>query len=65
MMLIKSANLFVSAPHVFMIGYQFSRIACQDFQLKMLKLEKFLYAFANRGDEVQKLDAIENDKLLL
>ena len=55
----KICELIHDAPHVFMIGYQFSRIACQDFQLKMLKLEKFLYAFAYRGDEVQKLDLIE------
>ena len=61
----KICELIHDAPHVFMIGYQFSRIACQDFQLKMLKLEKFLYAFANRGDEVQKLDLIEENDLVI
>ena len=58
-------ELIHDAPQVFMIGYQFSRIACQDFQLKMLKLEKFLYAFANRGDEVQRLDLIEENDLVI
>lgn len=58
-------KLLHDSSQVFMIGYQFSRIACQDFQLKMLKLEKFLYAFANKGDEVQRLDLIEENDLVV
>ena len=51
--------------NVHMMGYQFSKIVCTDFQLKMLKLKKFVYAFVNRGGEIQKLDIIKKDDLVI
>ncbi len=53
------------AKNVHMMGYQFSKIVCTDFQLKMLKLKKFVYAFVNRGGEIQKLDTIKEDDLVI
>jgi len=58
-------KLIHDAKSVHMFGYQFSRIVCNDFQLKMLKLKKFIYAFVNRGNEIQKLETIEENELVI
>ena len=34
----------MNAKKVHMIGYQFNKIISNDFQMKMLKLKKFVYA---------------------
>ncbi|MEG0367746.1 MAG: MurR/RpiR family transcriptional regulator, partial [Coprobacillus sp.] len=53
------------AKKVHMIGYQFNKIISNDFQMKMLKLKKFVYAFVERGDEIQRLDMIDKDSLVI
>ncbi|MGX8680496.1 MAG: MurR/RpiR family transcriptional regulator [bacterium] len=58
-------KLIHDAKRVHMFGYQFSRMVCNNFQLKMLKLKKFIYSFVNRGDEIQKLDTIEEGDLAI
>lgn len=58
-------ELIHEAHRIHMFGYQFSRIIANDFQLKMLKLKKFIYAFVNRGDEIQKLETIEKGELVI
>ncbi|MBO6046727.1 MAG: MurR/RpiR family transcriptional regulator [Erysipelotrichaceae bacterium] len=58
-------ELIHDAHRIHMYGYQFSRIIANDFQLKMLKLKKFIYSFVNRGDEIQKLETIEKGELVI
>jgi len=53
------------AKKVHMLGYQFNKIIANDFQMKLLKLKKFIYAFVERGDEIQKLDMIDEDTLVI
>jgi RpiR family carbohydrate utilization transcriptional regulator len=53
------------AKKIYMIGYQFNRIVSNDFQLKMIKLKKFVYSFVERGDEIQRLDMIDEDTLVI
>ena len=33
--------------------------------MKLLKLKKFIYAFVERGDEIQRLDMIDKDSLVI
>ena len=58
-------HMIHSAKKVQMIGYQFNKIISNDFQMKLLKLKKFVYAFVERGDEIQKLDMIDEDTLVI
>lgn len=53
------------AANIHMFAYQFSKLVCSDFQQKMLKLRKFVYAFADRGDEIAKLDTIQEGELVI
>ena len=61
----KICEMIYHAKKVHMIGYQFNKIISNDFQMKMLKLRKFVYAFVERGDEIQRLDMIDNDSLVI
>ena len=61
----KICKMIHEAKDVHMVGYQFSKIVCTDFQLKMLKLQKFIYAFINKGDEIQKLETIVPGALVI
>ncbi len=58
-------HMIYQAKKVHMIGYQFNKIISNDFQMKMLKLKKFVYAFVERGDEIQRLDMIDQDSLVI
>lgn len=53
------------AKKIHMIGYQFNKIISNDFQMKMLKLRKLVYAFVERGDEIQRFDMIDKDTLVI
>ena len=61
----KICQMIHQAQKVHMIGYQFNKIISNDFQMKMLKLRKFIYAFVERGDEIQRLDMIDKDSLVI
>lgn len=61
----KICEMIHNAKKVHMIGYQFNKIISNDFQMKMLKLRKFIYAFVERGDEIQRLDMIDEDSLVI
>lgn len=61
----KICHMIYEAKKVHMIGYQFNKIISNDFQMKMLKLRKFVYAFVERGDEIQRLDMIDSDSLVV
>lgn len=58
-------DMIHKAEKVHMIGYQFNKIISNDFQMKMLKLKKFVYAFIERGDEIQRLDMIDDESLVI
>lgn len=58
-------HMIYNAKKVHMIGYQFNKIISNDFQMKMLKLKKFVYAFVERGDEIQRLDMIDENSLVI
>jgi len=58
-------HMIHQAQKVHMIGYQFNKIISNDFQMKMLKLRKFVYAFVERGDEIQRLDMIDKESLVV
>ena len=58
-------QMIYKAKKVHMIGYQFNKIISNDFQMKMLKLKKFVYAFVERGDEIQRLDMIDENSLVI
>ena len=58
-------EMIYQAKKIHMIGYQFNKIISNDFQMKMLKLKKFIYAFVERGDEIQRLDIIDQDGLVI
>ncbi len=58
-------ELIHDAPNIHMFAYQFSKLVCTDFQQKMLKLRKFVYAFADRGDMLAKFDTIEPGELVI
>ena len=61
----KICHMIHTAKKVHMIGYQFNKIIANDFQMKMLKLRKFIYAFVERGDEIQRLDMIDDESLVI
>lgn len=61
----KICHMIYQSKKVHMIGYQFNKIISNDFQMKMLKLRKFVYAFVERGDEIQRLDMINEDSLVI
>lgn len=58
-------KMIYQAKKVHMIGYQFNKIISNDFQMKMLKHRKFVYAFVERGDEIQRLDMIDEESLVI
>lgn len=61
----KICEMIHKAKKIHMIGYQFNKIISNDFQMKMLKLGKFIYAFVERGDEIQRLDMIDKNSLVI
>ncbi len=61
----KICRMIHDATKVHFYGYQFNKILANDFQLKLLKLKKFIYAFVERGDEIQRLDLIDKDSLVV
>ncbi|MCD7808197.1 MAG: MurR/RpiR family transcriptional regulator [Erysipelotrichaceae bacterium] len=61
----KICEMIYTSKSVHMIGYQFNKIIANDFQMKMLKHRKMVYAFVERGDEIGHLDIIDKDTLVM
>lgn len=61
----KICEMIYAAKSVQMLGYQFNKIISNDFQMKMLKHRKMVYAFVERGDEIGHLDMINKDTLVI
>lgn len=56
-------QLIHDAKKVHFFGFQFNKIVASDFQLKMIKLGKFIYSFVDHGDDSQKTDILDEDSL--
>lgn len=50
---------------VHFFGYQFNKVIASDLQLKFMKLGKFIYAFADRGEDSQKIDLLDENSLAI
>ena len=50
---------------VHFFGYQFNKVLASDLQLKFMKLGKFIYAFADRGEDSQKIELLDKDSLAI
>lgn len=61
----KICRMIHDASKVHFYGFQFNKIIASDFQLKLLKLKKLIYAFVERGDEIQRLDLIDKNSLVV
>lgn len=61
----KICRMIHDASKVHFYGFQFNKIIASDFQLKLLKLKKLVYAFVERGDEIQRLDLIDKNSLVI
>lgn len=53
------------AKKIHFFGFQFNKIIASDFQIKLLKLGKLAYAFADRGDDAQRIELLDEDSLAI
>ena len=45
--------------------FQFNKILASDIQFKLVKLGKFSYAFADRGDDSQRIELLDEDSVAI
>lgn len=58
-------RLIHDAKRVHFFGYQFNKIVASDLQLKFIKLGKFIYAFADHGEDSQKIELLSEESLAI
>lgn len=58
-------HLIHQSKKVHFFGYQFNKVIASDLQLKFMKLGKFIYAFADRGEDSQKIELLDKDSLAI
>lgn len=58
-------QLLHEAKKIHFFGFQFNKIIASDFQIKLLKLGKLAYAFADRGDDAQRIELLDDDSLAI
>lgn len=58
-------QLIHDAKKVHLFGFQYNKILASDFQLKMLKLNKFIYSFVDHGDDMPKTELLDEDSLAI
>lgn len=58
-------QMIYEAKDTYMFGFQFNKIVANDFQLKMLKLGKMIYSFVDRGDEMNRLNHLDEESLVI
>lgn len=58
-------HLIHDSKKVHFFGYQFNKVIASDMQLKFMKLGKFIYAFADRGEDSQKIELLDKDSLAI
>lgn len=58
-------DVIYDAKKLHFFGFQFNKIIASDIQLKLLKLGKFAYAFADRGDDTQRLELLDDTSVAI
>lgn len=58
-------DIIYDAKKLHFFGFQFNKIVASDIQLKLLKHGKFSYAFADRGDDAQRLEIVDKDSVAI
>lgn len=58
-------NIIYEADKLHFFGFQFNKILASDIQLKLLKLGKFSYAFADRGDDTQRIELLDSGSVAI
>ncbi|MFV0395536.1 MAG: MurR/RpiR family transcriptional regulator [Coprobacillaceae bacterium] len=58
-------DIIYDADKLHFFGFQFNKILASDIQLKLLKLGKFSYAFADRGDDSQRLELLDDHSVAI
>ena len=51
-------DIIYDAKKLHFFGFQFNKILASDIQFKLVKLGKFSYAFADRGDDSQRMNCL-------
>ena len=52
-------DIIYDAKKLHFFGFQFNKILASDIQFKLVKLGKFSYAFADRGDDSQRIELLD------
>lgn len=58
-------DVIYDAKKLHFFGFQFNKIIASDIQLKLLKLGKFAYAFADRGDDSQRIELLDDSSVAI
>lgn len=58
-------DLIYDAKKLHFFGFQFNKIIASDIQLKLFKLGKFSYAFADRGDDSQRIELLDDHSIAI
>lgn len=58
-------DIIYDAKKLHFFGFQFNKIIASDIQLKLLKLGKFAYAFADRGDDSQRIELLDDTSVAI
>lgn len=58
-------DVIYDAKKLHFFGFQFNKIVASDIQLKLLKLGKFAYAFADRGDDSQRIELLDDTSIAI
>lgn len=58
-------DIIYDAKKLHFFGFQFNKILASDIQFKLVKLGKFSYAFADRGDDSQRIELLDEDSVAI
>lgn len=58
-------DIIYDAKKLHFFGFQFNKILASDIQFKLVKLGKFSYAFADRGDDSQRIELLDQDSVAI
>lgn len=58
-------DIIYDAKKLHFFGFQFNKILASDIQFKLVKLGKFSYAFADRGDDSQRIELLDENSVAI
>lgn len=61
----KLCDIIYNAKKLHFFGFQFNKIIASDIQFKLVKLGKFSYAFADRGDDSQRIELLDKSSVAI